>query len=78
MYCHLIHILEFFKGKMWLGLVVSARFTAWSIFCEMVSGNRLVGRDFQIIILQNNYSGPNSKGGPNFREFMISLNCSKN
>ena len=58
---HLICTLECFKGKICLGFVLSARFTLWSIVCK--SGNRRYikgGPDFSIIILQNNYSCPNS------------------
>ena len=41
--------------------VVSARFTARSIFCEMATGDRLrVCPDFPLTILQNNHSVPNS------------------
>ena len=49
----------------------SARLTVWSIFYEMAIGDRLrVGPDFPIIILKNNYSGPNSECGLNFQEFV--------
>ena len=33
--------LDGFKGEIWLGVVVSARFTVWSLFCEMASSDRL-------------------------------------
>ena len=51
--------------------VVSSRFTARSIVCEMATGNRLRATWRYQNILQNNYIGPNSSGGLNFQEFMV-------
>ena len=40
-YCHLIHTLECFKGKIWFCFAVSAKFTARSKVYEMTISYRL-------------------------------------